>query len=277
MSERTCSEDGCDGERLARGLCSKHYQRLRDHGPDFVPRPKPDPDRKCSVEGCSNGSKLKGMCPKHYYRMRRHGTTGDPVPKAAGECRVEGCDEFVKARELCSLHLTRYYRTGSTDPSPIDPVKRCVRCKRSLPRAAFPNRKRRICEECFPLYQQEQRAKQMNPHRARGHDVAALLKAQDNRCAICGCRAEDAPRKRLCLDHDHATNGIRGMLCIQCNSGLGQFKDDPARMLAAIAYLERTGSVQKVRQLPRRKRDLAAAGRKSLEDAQPLAEVVTLF
>jgi len=44
------------------------------------------------------------------------------------------------------------------------------------------------------------------------------------------------------LDHDHGTGAIRGFLCIDCNHGLGKFKDDPAMLLRAIVYLrQRSG------------------------------------
>lgn len=238
MTKRTCSVEGCENKHLARGLCSLHYQRLK-HSGDFIPRPKPDPERPCSVDGCTNNGHLKGMCTKHYHRMRRHGTTDDSVPKAAAKCRVEDCTEFVRARELCPLHLRRWYRTGTTDPGPIDPRRRCSQCEQLLLRERFPSTAR-VCEDCFPLYRQEQLARQMQPRLGRKAKkvVAELIAAQGNRCAICGCPGEDAMRKRLALDHDHATGRIRGMLCLHCNSGLGQFRDDPALLEAAIRYLQ---------------------------------------
>lgn len=53
-------------------------------------------------------------------------------------------------------------------------------------------------------------------------------------CAICGSPAE-------VIDHCHKTSKIRGRLCANCNSGLGFFTDDIARMQAAIGYLEAHG------------------------------------
>lgn len=65
---------------------------------------------------------------------------------------------------------------------------------------------------------------------------AALLEKQDNRCAIC---RTDTPGGKggWHVDHDHKTGAVRGLLCNDCNNGLGRFLDDPARLRAAIEYL----------------------------------------
>lgn len=52
-------------------------------------------------------------------------------------------------------------------------------------------------------------------------------------CVICG---EDA--QRMVLDHDHANGKIRGGLCINCNSGLGMYRDDPELLVKAANYVD---------------------------------------
>ena len=63
----------------------------------------------------------------------------------------------------------------------------------------------------------------------------ALFDAQGGRCFIC----QEAPPagSRLHLDHDHATQQVRGLLCNGCNSGLGLFKDNLISLARAMHYL----------------------------------------
>ena len=62
---------------------------------------------------------------------------------------------------------------------------------------------------------------------------ATMFKEQNGRCLICGLESQ-----KLCLDHDHKTNKIRGLLCRNCNAALGILQDDPALCCAAANYLE---------------------------------------
>jgi hypothetical protein len=72
----------------------------------------------------------------------------------------------------------------------------------------------------------------------------ALLEGQDNECAICGCEIEFANGhggRNAHLDHCHDRNVIRGWLCNNCNSGLGNFKDRPDLIRKALTYLAERG------------------------------------
>ena len=62
----------------------------------------------------------------------------------------------------------------------------------------------------------------------------ALLVVQAGRCAI--CLEPDSRKKRLDVDHDHATGRIRGLLCTSCNSRLATLEAWPHRK-AAERYL----------------------------------------
>lgn len=62
---------------------------------------------------------------------------------------------------------------------------------------------------------------------------------QEGRCLICN-KHQSELNEILCVDHSHSSNKIRGLLCSSCNKGLGFFKDNPALLSNAIAYLART-------------------------------------
>lgn len=64
---------------------------------------------------------------------------------------------------------------------------------------------------------------------------AHLVLTQLGRCAVCGRHYGEG----LVVDHCHREGEIRGLLCSKCNIGLGQFDDDPTRLVAAADYLRR--------------------------------------
>lgn len=64
----------------------------------------------------------------------------------------------------------------------------------------------------------------------------AIYAAQGGKCAICQ-RATGA-RKKLSVDHDHATGEVRGLLCTPCNRDvLGHLRDSVMALLRAVRYL----------------------------------------
>ena len=64
-----------------------------------------------------------------------------------------------------------------------------------------------------------------------------MLEKQNNKCAICK-KDRNIFKKRLCVDHCHSTGKIRGLLCTNCNQGIGHLKDDLNIIKSAIRYLE---------------------------------------
>lgn len=64
---------------------------------------------------------------------------------------------------------------------------------------------------------------------------ADQLALQNNACEI--CRTSEWGQRGPCVDHDHKTGIVRGLLCSRCNLALGHFRDDIDCLKRAIAYL----------------------------------------
>lgn len=74
----------------------------------------------------------------------------------------------------------------------------------------------------------------------------ALWQRQDGRCAVCRRElVEGAGRTRAtCVDHDHDTGAVRGLLCQTCNRALGLLGDNLEVVRRALDYLQtRTGVI----------------------------------
>jgi hypothetical protein len=130
------------------------------------------------------------------------------------------------------------------------PRKRCPRCRERKLLDEFPrNRSTRdgrqsYCKPCYNLVIHEHKDRKYGGHRnfllglRYGIDEAtydALYRRQSGKCAIC------ISRKAKHVDHCHQTKRLRGLLCVNCNNGLGKFEDDIAVMQRAVRYLESPG------------------------------------
>lgn len=68
----------------------------------------------------------------------------------------------------------------------------------------------------------------------------ALLKKQNNACAICKKQQAHRPGTNLPIDHCHTTGKVRGLLCDFCNQGIGSLMDSPELLRVAADYLEKS-------------------------------------
>jgi hypothetical protein len=131
----------------------------------------------------------------------------------------------AKARDRIKINATAraYYAANK------ERIKGRQRARRAAdPERARANRVRKL----FGLTQEEQ---------------YALLDAQGHACAICrrGVRFASADWFEIaCFDHCHSTGKARGILCSECNIGVGKFANDPERLAEAARYLNRHANLE---------------------------------
>jgi len=103
-----------------------------------------------------------------------------------------------------------------------------------------------LIREYQRAYREENRATLAAKERERKFGIshaeyAELHKKQNGVCAIC-FKPETATRngkvKSLAVDHCHTTGKIRGLLCYECNTGIGKLHESEKIFLAAIQYLK---------------------------------------
>lgn len=73
--------------------------------------------------------------------------------------------------------------------------------------------------------------------------IQLLWDFQDHKCRVCGTPQELFGKHSVCVDHDHATGKVRGLLCTKCNVALGAARDSPQILVGLIQYLVATDAV----------------------------------
>lgn len=101
-----------------------------------------------------------------------------------------------------------------------------------------------MCAPCYNRYWYEnggsvttQAYQRLRRYQMTLEDFDALFASQRGRCAICDGPLQLDQKRGLCVDHDHGTGRVRGLLCWHCNIALGHLDDDPDRCARAAEYL----------------------------------------
>lgn len=144
-------------------------------------------------------------------------------------------------------------RWAQPEDLPAD-MRCCYKCENILPITMFSKRSeaksglRSICKTCDRKHQREWRKNSSagrEYHLKKSYnlsleDYRSILESQNGVCVICGKEETLKLRgvtKPLHVDHNHRTGKVRGLLCNECNSGLGRFKDNIELLQSAIQYL----------------------------------------
>lgn len=70
-------------------------------------------------------------------------------------------------------------------------------------------------------------------------DYIDLFNNQKGTCLICDSKFLDMSDKRVCIDHNHQTNQIRGLLCRECNLLVGMYEKYKPKLENLVKYLKR--------------------------------------
>lgn len=158
-------------------------------------------------------------------------------------CQALGCDGAYYCSGYCKVHYNKWYRENNLEYFQ-QKNKEYWQTKREYYTSKYEERRadpeKREHDNAVAL----KRSRETYLKRYYGlseAELEAMNEAQDGKCKICG-KAESGrtERGRLYIDHCHTTGRVRGLLCHQCNAGLGMFKDNVEFLLAAVEYLKST-------------------------------------
>lgn len=179
--------------------------------------------------------------------------------------RADGLSFYCKA---CTRERTKDNTKKPPRHQSAEGMNFCQCCKTEKPIAEFYNSTRTFtglskrCKACSFAEHEKWRLKNLpkvaaqgrkwraeNRDRAKDHflkmhyglplgSYAKMLVEQEGKCAI--CRTETPGGKgRFHVDHDHETGVVRGLLCGNCNVGIGHFRHNREFLWSAIEYLDR--------------------------------------
>lgn len=162
--------------------------------------------------------KLCGRC-REERPMSDFGKDNSKPDKFHNWCKA--CKNKAQQERRAKNRPETYVRRGEI----VDGKKRCPKCEMWLPVTDFNKHGSGLacwCKVC----------QRFAKYGLTDDTYETMLTGQNNQCAICHRTFTGTP----CIDHDHLTGAIRGLLCQVCNSGLGFFKDDPVVLANAIEY-----------------------------------------
>lgn len=97
--------------------------------------------------------------------------------------------------------------------------------------------KKRAIDNPVKTAEKQRRNMLMINYKITPNDYNQMFEDQLGKCKICDKHQSEFTR-RFAVDHCHDTNVVRGLLCSNCNRGIGLLKDSPEILQRASEYLK---------------------------------------
>jgi len=129
-------------------------------------------------------------------------------------------------------------------------TRECTKCKKEISLKNFyynKSGKYRKSSRCKPCHNEYDYKSDKNNKLKKAYGITLeqyneLLSSQNHKCAICNIDNNGKYRNKsraFAVDHCHSTGKIRGLLCSDCNTGIGLLKDNVNFLESAIKYLNK--------------------------------------
>jgi hypothetical protein len=176
------------------------------------------------TEGVKRCSRCKEVLPRGAFASNK--SVSDGLQAYCRECAAA----YHQKRQLAKGRNIR-----PRVPAPTG-HKYCRRCKQTKPHSEWDRNRTAsdgLATACKACRRTEGRAR----HLRRNYGITEaerdeMLAEQKGLCSIC------LKRPAIHVDHCHKTGRVRGVLCFNCNSAIGNLGDDPGAVRRAAAYLE---------------------------------------
>jgi len=225
---KVCIADGCNEKSIAKGLCQKHYMRLKRH--ESIEQTRPT----------DWGAREKHPLYKTWVqvrRFRRDVTVDEWLSDFWTFVKDVGERPLFDGR----LKFERVNNDELLGPNNFRWVAPQTSAKTREERADYQKEYARTRRAVDPAYQKSQDLK-----RHYGVDFqwySDQLVKQNGVCSICGKQETMKIRGgtvSLAVDHDRESGKVRGLLCQLCNRGIGFLQHDEKILTRAIEYLRET-------------------------------------
>lgn len=248
----------------AKELCGACYSRLLKTG--SLEYQKWGIVNTCQISECENKVVSNGLCDKHRKRLSRQGHTDQTRPNDWGDREKHPLYHswgWIKRQTKCDddLHdwsdFWRFVKDVGERPSrnhKLNKIDSELHWNKNnfiwLYREPYPIDK----EECNKHKANKVKEwREDNPNKAKNmalqnkygisyDEYMSMHKDQGGKCLICNEKEKSKDHRTnevrmLAVDHCHSSGKVRGLLCSQCNTGLGLFKDDISLLKKAAVYL----------------------------------------
>jgi len=163
---------------------------------------------------------------------------GPSLPISEDIAETQRCRNCDTIKPLTSYHNDKKNKNGKSTR-----CSSCARLSTKSWREQNLERSRAKSKELYNLHKDRYLKNSRNNYLKRKYklsekDYQQLENLAQGNCTICKTPFGTGRWDKAVVDHCHKTQLVRGLLCRQCNIGLGAFKDNPSYLINAISYLK---------------------------------------